>query len=292
MSEALMLRHAPDMDEQAFVRWQALLEARTGVHLPIARKSFLLLALSMRMRELALDDYDAYLDYIQDGRHASFEWACLVDLLTVHDTRFFRNPESIELVRSFCRNVLQQQDVANKRSLTVWSVGCSTGEEVYSLVITLHALQQDVGNFYFGVTGTDISYPALATAREGIYHLRRLTGVSDELREQCFQGCGDDYYQVQPALRQRTCFMQGNVLDATTMPKQQFDIIYCQNVLIYFQPERRRLMLNQIVAHLKPGGMVVLGPGEVLRYSHPQLTRLQHKHCLAFTHRGQHAQAE
>jgi chemotaxis protein methyltransferase CheR/type IV pilus assembly protein PilK len=292
MNEALMLRHTPDMDEQAFVRWQALLEARTGVHLPIARKSFLLLALSMRMRELSLDEYDAYLDYIQDGRHASFEWACLVDLLTVHDTRFFRNPESIELVRSFCRNALQHADADNKRNLTIWSVGCSTGEEVYSLVITLNALQQEVGAFYFGVTGTDISYPALATAREGIYHLRRLTGVSDEMREQCFQACGDDYFQVLPNLRQRTCFMQGNVLDAATMPKQQFDIIYCQNVLIYFQPERRRLMLNQIVAHLKPGGMVVLGPGEVLRYSHPQLTRLQHKHCLAFTHRGQHAQAE
>lgn len=292
MNEALMLRQTPDMNEQTFTRWQGLLEARTGVHLPIARKSFLLLALSMRMRELALDDYDHYMDYIQDGSHAAFEWACLVDLITVHDTRFFRNPESVDLVRSFCRNVLTQEKSDNKRNLTVWSVGCSTGEEVYSLVMTLTDLQQEFGGFYFGVTGTDISYPALATAREGIYHLRRLTGINDEQRAHYFQACGDDYFQMQPHFRQRTCFMQGNVLDAATMPKQQFDIIYCQNVLIYFQPERRRLMLNQIVAHLKPGGMVVLGPGEVLRYSHPQLTRLQHKHCLAFTHRGQHTHAE
>lgn len=285
MNEAVALQ-APDMDAAAFARWQQLLESRTGVHLPVARKSFLLLALSMRMRELNLSDYETYWSYVQEGKHSAFEWACLVDLLTVHDTRFFRHPESMELARNFCRNMLNQ-NVGNKQpSIQIWSVGCSTGEEVYSLILTLHELQREIGPFYYGVTGTDISYPALASAREGIYHLRRLTGVNDAMRAACFHYCGDDYYQVLPALRQRTCFMQGNISDEGTSPRQQFDIIYSQNLLIYFQPERRRVLLDHIVTHLKPGGMLVLGPGEILRWTHPELTRIDNKHCLAFSHRG------
>lgn len=283
MSEVTNVLQAPDMDANAFAHWQAMLEQRTGVHLPIARKSFLLLALSMRLRELGLSDYDAYFRYVQEGKHAAFEWACLVDLLTVHDTRFFRHPESFDLVRNWLRNVLRARPVDEKRSVQIWSVGCSTGEEVYSLVVLLHELQRELGAFYYGVTGTDISYPSLASAREGIYHLRRLTGVQDAMRAACFQFCGDDYYQVIPALRQRTCFMQANVSDDSTSPRQQFDIIYSQNLLIYFQPEKRRELLSNLVTHLKPGGMLVLGPGEILRWTPAGLTRIDNKHCLAFS---------
>ncbi len=291
MAEAV-LRQAPDMGAAEFARWQKLIEVRTGIHLPEHRKPFLMLALSARMREAGFDDYNAYFVGLRDGSQAAFEWACLVDLLTVHETRFFRHPESFDLVRSFARNQLQLNAGQPKRSLQAWSVGCSTGEEVYSLALTLHELQDETGPFYYGVTGTDISYPALASAREGIYHLRRLTGLSDEQRDRHFQAVGDDYYQVMPAIRQRTCFVQGNVHDLRNAPNQLFDIIYCQNLLIYFQPERRRDLLNQLVEHLQPGGMLVLAPGEVIRWHHPGLTRIQNKQCLAFSHRGSNPQAE
>lgn len=293
MAEAVVLRQAPDMGAAEFARWQKLIEVRTGIHLPEHRKPFLMLALSSRMREIGVEDYNDYFVSLRDGApQASFEWACLVDLLTVHETRFFRHEESFELVRSYVRNLLKQSSDQQKRSIQAWSVGCSTGEEVYSLALALHELQDETGPFYYGVTGTDISYPALASAREGIYHLRRLIGLSDAQRERHFQAVGDDYYQVMPAVRQRTCFVQGNVHDLRHAPNQLFDIIYCQNLLIYFQPERRRELLNQLVEHLRPGGMLVLAPGEVLRWHHPALTRIQNKQCLAFSHRGSNPQAE
>lgn len=293
MTEAAVLRQAPDMGAAEFARWQKLIEVRTGIHLPEHRKPFLMLALSSRMREMAVEQYNDYFVSLRDGApQAAFEWACLVDLLTVHETRFFRHPESFELLRSFVRNQLKAGEDQQKRSIQAWSVGCSTGEEVYSIALALHELQEETGPFYYGVTGTDISYPALASAREGIYHVRRLIGLTEEQRDRHFQAVGDDYYQVMPAIRQRTCFVQGNVHDLRHAPNQLFDIIYCQNLLIYFQPERRRELLNQLVEHLRPGGMLVLAPGEVIRWHHPALTRIQNKQCLAYSHRGSNRVAE
>ncbi len=285
MGEAVVRQDTPAMEPAEFARWQKLIEVRTGMYLPAHRQAFLQLALGVRMRELGINDYNAYFVYLRDGAQAAFEWTCLVDLLTVHETRFFRHPESFDLVRQFVRQRIAAVTDA-RASLQVWSVGCATGEETYSLVLALQELQDEVGAFYFGVTGTDISYPALSCARDGIYHQRRLIGVSDTQREKYFQPCGDDYFQVIPALRQRACFVQGNVNEPRTYPRQQFDIIFCQNLLIYFQNARRRELLDQFSEHLRPGGLLVLAPGEVLRWQHPLLTRLQNKHCLAYSHRG------
>lgn len=283
---------APEMAAAEFARWQKLIEVRTGIHLPTHRKTFLQQALLTRMRELQQTDYNKYFVSLRDGAQAAIEWACLVDLLTVHETRFFRHPESYDLVRSFCRNLLQREPDSRQRSVQVWSVGCSTGEEVYSLAMLLQELQQETGPFYFGVTGTDISYPALASAREGIYHLRRLVGISEEQRATHFQALGDDYFQVVSPLRQRTCFVQGNVNDIRLAKQQMFDIIYCQNLLIYFQNDKRRELLNGLCEHLRPGGILVLAPGEVLRWQHPEMTRIDNKQCLAYSHRGDGRVAE
>ena len=280
------MHQAPEMAAAEFARWQKLIDVRTGIHLPSHRQNFLQQALMTRMRELGQTDYNQYFVSLRDGAQAAIEWACLVDLLTVHETRFFRHPESFDLVRSFCRNYLLQDESVRSRSLQLWSVGCSTGEEVYSLAILMQELQQEIGSFYYGVTGTDISYPALASAREGIYHLRRLIGISDEQRPTAFTALGDDYYQVVSNVRQRTCFVQGNIHDLRLSKQQMFDVIYCQNVMIYFQNEKRRELLNTLVEHLRPGGMLVLAPGEVLRWNHPDMTKIQNKHCLAYSHRG------
>src|SRR3990167_3864693 len=118
MTEAAVLRQAPDMGAAEFARWQKLIEVRTGIHLPEHRKPFLMLALSSRMREMAVDQYNDYFVSLRDGApQAAFEWACLVDLLTVHETRFFRHPESFELLRSFVRNQLKAGEDQQKRSI-------------------------------------------------------------------------------------------------------------------------------------------------------------------------------
>lgn len=279
----------PEMDDAEFARWQTLLEEKTGVWLPRKRKSFLVSSLNQRMKVRGFSAYSDYFNSLALGGMSAVEWASLVDLLTVHETRFFRDQESLQLAKNHCLKKVDEQIAEGKDTinLQLWSVGCATGEEVYSLALLLAQLEKEVKqennkNLYFGVTGVDISFPSLAAAREGIYHRRKIETIPLDLRHEYFEAKVDDYFQVKSSLRQRTCFVQGNVQELANAPVQSYDVVFCQNVLIYFQQPRRESILNNLVARVKPGGLLILGPGEVVNWQHDQLARVQNKHCLAF----------
>lgn len=277
-----VLQSVPDMDDAQFQQWQALLERRIGVWMPEHRKLFLLTGLLTRMREIGEQNYRSYYRRLSAGIEAEYEWAQLIDCLTVHETRFFRDPDSLGLVADFCARRLASQP---GKSLELWSVGCASGEEAYTLALLMHQLRASSGHFYYGVTGTDISFPALAAAREGIYHRRKLDTVPDGLRSSCFLARNDDYYQVVPEVRARVLFVQGNLVDSKVAPEHRYDVIYCQNVLIYFQPDRRQQILSILTERLAPGGLLVLAPGEMMDWQPPALERVSAPQCLAFTRR-------
>jgi chemotaxis protein methyltransferase CheR/type IV pilus assembly protein PilK len=283
------------MSSEEFKRWQTLLEERTGVWLSESRKSFLMTNLAQRMRERGIHSYSGYFESLNSGVSSAVEWTYLIDLLTVHETRFFRDFASMELVRNHVQKLIRKaaEKTGAKEPLNaqVWSVGCSTGEEVYSLAMLLNELDttlltQQSRAFYFGLTGVDISFPALAQAREGVYHLRKLVNVSPHLLEKYFDRLPDDYYQVKPQLRHRTCFVQANVRELESAPRQLYDVVYCQNVLIYFQHQRRVQIVEQFVQRLAPGGLLVLGPGELNHISHPLIEKVSSKHCQAYIRAG------
>ena len=288
------LEHLPAMDSVEFQRWQSLLEQRTGVWLSENRKSFLMTNLAQRMRETGFSDYNSYFKSLETGISSAVEWANLVDLLTVHETRFFRDQASLDLVQAHVRKLIKRS--ANQTSdkplnVQLWSVGCSTGEEVYSLALMLDdldvsELEQLGRSFYFGITGIDISFPALAQAREGIYHHRKLGSVSSSDVLKYFDELPDGYYQLKNNLRHRTCFVQGNVKELEWSPKQLYDVIYCQNVLIYFQSVRREQIVEEFVKRLAPGGLLVLGPGELNNLTHPLIEKVSTKHCQAYLRAG------
>lgn len=280
----------PEMEAKEFALWQALLEKRTGLWLPESRKAFLVAGLVKYMKEKKIAKYqDLYLEL--DEEVISFlDWASLVDILTVHETYYYRDQDSLKLVTNYCRNKVlanfkKQPD--ETQELQIWSVGCSTGEEVYSLAIEMDklniGLQESSGkSIYFGVTGADISYPSLAVAREGIYAERQFDFVPQSTKNFYFNKLADDYYQVKDHIKQRTCFIQSNVLDVDDKIKQKFDVIYCQNVLIYFRKERKKLVIEHLIQWLKPGGLLVLGHGEVTSIESNEMTKLDNKHCLAY----------
>ncbi len=288
------LYQMPDMSAEEFSCWQHLLEEKTGVWLSENRKAFLMTNLAQRMRERGFKSYQEYFNSLDTSVSSAVEWASLVDLLTVHETRFFRDPESMQLVVNHLQRKIKQHAKANKDqpfNAQIWSVGCSTGEEVYSLAmlmndLNLNALEKNNQKFYFGVTGIDISFPALAQAKEGVYHSRKLLNVSPEKVERCFDRLPDDYYQVKQTLKHRTCFIQSNVNELASAPKQSYDVIYCQNVLIYFQTARREEIVSQFVNRLAPGGLLVLGPGELNQINHPLIEKVSTKHCQAYLRAG------
>lgn len=273
---------APISDEQ-FELWQTLIEARTGMTIGAARRSYLETSLGIRMREIGLSDYEAYYEQLMAGSVAEREWAILVDRLTVQETSFFRHPSSFALVRAHVAELLLQNPT--RKSLNFWSVGCSTGEEPYSLAMQTDAQLNELKRTktYFSVMATDISLPTLARARTAIYGERRLHNVPTAWRNKYFQPVeGKKEFQIRDELKKRVAFIQLNIMELDRAPVTNLDVIFCQNVLIYFRRFRKRDILTNLAARLAPGGLLVLGLGEAMDWAHPQLVRVDYPDTLAF----------
>ncbi|EON91871.1 protein-glutamate O-methyltransferase [Marinobacter lipolyticus SM19] len=278
------LRRLPEMDEVQFTQWQTLLERRTGITLSSGRRSFLETNLGIRMREIGCDSYQAYYEQIVSGADAILEWATLVDRLTVQETRFFRDPDAFRFVSDFV--LTRPREQLKRRPLEAWSVGCSSGEEPYTLAMILNECMAQLAlPPLFGVTGSDISKPAIERARKGVFNTRKLAGVNDDLKARYFQPAERNAVAMTESIRERVCFTQLNVLDLNEAPMHGMSIIFCQNLLIYFRRWRRREIVKRLAERLAPGGLLVLGQGELTDWQPPGLQRVPSEHVLAWIKR-------
>lgn len=272
----------PGMDDDLFRRWVKLLEQRTGIVVPSNRRSFLVSNLRGRMRETGYTNFENYYADLQGGPKAAVEWATLVDRLTIHETRFFRHGPSYEYLASHWLPE-RTASLSWDGSLHAWSVGCATGEEAYSLAMLLdQVLGMVPGRSYFGITATDVSQPALAVGRTARYSNNRRAEIPAELAARYLQDVGREHFEVDERLRRRVAFSVFNLLDLGRAPVKELDLIFCQNVLIYFPRERRLEMLEGFARLLKPGAVMILGPGEVTQWTHPGLERVSNRQVLAY----------
>ena len=274
------LKPLADMTTAEFRAWSALIEERTGQVLGERRRAFLQTRLGQRMRELGLDDYQAYLRQVGDGPRGALEWATLLDRLTVRETRFYRHAPSFAVLEDYLSRRLADE---GGHPWMLWSVGCASGEEAYSLAISAAEVRRRAAQrMDFGVMATDISQGALNEARTARYDARRLEALDAERRARYLRPEADGW-QVTPELAARVCCTRLNVLDLDKAPWTGLDVIFCQNLLIYFRRWRRRDILNGLAERLAPGGLLVLGVGEVTGWRHPLLRPLADERVLAFT---------
>ncbi|HCJ30904.1 MAG TPA: methyltransferase [Pseudomonas sp.] len=279
------LRPLADMSSAEFHDWQALLEERSGLVVTEQRRTFLQTNPSSRMREVGVADYASYYRQVTDGPRGAVEWSTLMDRLTVQETRFFRHPPSFALLSAYMHQRRQSRDAVQPWSL--WSVGCASGEETYSLAIcAAEAVTRAGGEAQYGVIGTDISLSALGRSRDGVYSRRRLEQLDPDLRKRYFQSMSDDRFRVIPSLAARACFARLNVLELAGAPMSDMDVIFCQNLLIYFRRWCRREILNRLAERLVPGGLLVIGVGEVVGWQHPDLVPVADSQVLAFTRKS------
>ena len=267
------------MDDRQFDDWIRLLESRVGLFIAPERRSFLVSGIRSRMREIGCHDYREYYRYLSGDCLQAQEWSLLVDMLTVHETCFFRHESSMRLVEE----ELIPAAFEYGQSFHAWSVGCATGEEAYSLAMLADDFcASRPGQGYFGVTGTDISLPSLHQAREGVYLERRLKDIPQAFRDRYCHTLEGQHFQVTEELRKRVCFSQLNLRDLETAPFAGLDLIYCQNLLIYYDRERRLQIVDQLAEFLRPGGVLVLGPGEILNWQHPNMEKVRYRDTLAY----------
>lgn len=278
------LRPLPDMDEAQFRQWQTLLEHRTGMSLSAERRSFLETNLAIRMREIGCNTYQAYYEKVIAGPESVVEWATLVDRLTVQETRFFRDPDAFKLVSDYL--LTRPREQLKRRPLEAWSVGCSTGEEAYTLAMLMNeTMEQLTLPPLFGVTGSDISKPALDKARLAQFNARKLLGVDERLRDRYFRPAERNTVEIIDGLRERVCFTRLNVMDLKHAPMHGMNLIFCQNLLIYFRRWRRREIVRHLAERLAPGGLLVLGQGELTDWQPPGLQRVPSETVLAWIRR-------
>jgi type IV pilus assembly protein PilK len=271
------------LTEDEYKRWSGLLAERLGIIVPQERKMFLQSKIWSRMREIGYNEYDKYWDYINSGIEGNLEWSQLVDRLTVHETSFFRHGPSFELVyEDMLRKVQLSDDTLRYK---IWSVSCATGEEAYSLGLLAQQVCQEASQSgiktYFGITATDVSSPAVSLAKQAIYSVDKLKNI-DEKYHKNLVFLNDEMFTIKDNIKKRMAFGVFNLLDVNRPSNIKYDVIYCQNVLMYFERAVREQILNGLVAYLNHNGLLVLGQTEINAWSHPKMQRVNKNRTLAF----------
>lgn len=267
------LQAAPDLTDKEYEQWSKLLEERAGICLGDAQRVFLQTQITMRMRELGHTDYTQYLNRVMDGVTGMMEWATLIDRLVVKETSFFRHHPSVTYVQNYLQSQINNQKLDGP--FDIWSVGCSTGEEPYTLAMMVNdTFELAKIDPYFGIIASDISRAALAIAKAGIYPQRKVELIEAPVRQRYFSSIEKNRYQISREVVDRVCFNQANVLNINEFPSIKLDVVFCQNLLIYFRKNLRHEIMDAFVDRLKPGGILVCGLGEVVDWSNPNTRRL------------------
>ncbi len=260
-------------DQQSFWIWKKALEQRTGVRITPDREQALINLLNRRLQKLQYDDIKQYFANSLDDFKGAEEWSWLLDNLLIKETRFFRHQPSLDYVARWVAQLIKARK--SQQPLWIWSLGCSSGEEAYSLAITVRqTIEKQNKPFKFGILATDISAEAISKARLGVYPRRQLQAVDVGLREKYFDQIGPDSFRVNAGLRSHICFLTSNILEQKNpLVGPKIDLIFCQNLLVYFRRWQRREIVNQLVAEMPDEGRMILGLGELGAWMPPQLTR-------------------
>jgi chemotaxis protein methyltransferase CheR len=238
-----------------FERVQALIYQKAGISLHDGKHAMVYSRLSRRLRETGHGSFRAYLSWLEG--HDGPEWQEFINALTTNLTSFFREQHHFEVLATHLRS---------KPAGTPWRVWCSaasTGEEPYSIVMTAH---EALGaNAPFGLWASDIDSKVLATARQGVYRLENVKGLSQERLKRFFmrgKGANEGFIRIKPELPRVIEFLIVNLIKDDWPFRDPFDVVFCRNVMIYFDAQTQRRVLERIHRVLKPGGLLCVGHAE------------------------------
>ena len=238
-----------------------LLEARTGQQLTMSRRWRIETALAALLRERGIPSLDELITILVMGREPSLATQ-VVEALLNNETYFFRDRAPFDLLARAALPKLIQRRAATKR-LTIWSAGCSTGQEAYSLAMLFAEDPVKWAGWTIDILGTDVSETVVRRAREGHYsqfEVQRGLGITQMIR--WFEETDNGWRAVEP-LRRTVRFQVQNLLEQPPHPGK-FDIILCRNVLLYLNQERRGLVFDRIADAMAPDGWLMLGAGETV----------------------------
>jgi chemotaxis protein methyltransferase CheR len=249
-----------------FGRLRSLIYAQSGINLNVDKKTMLELRIKRRLKSLELTSFSDYCEYLFGHQGQKEEIVHLLDVVTTNKTDFFREPDHFDyLVQKALPDLIARNGY--ERSMLVWSAGCSTGEEPYTLAMVMNEFGLAHPGFRFRVLATDISTTVLAKAEMGVFSEEVVRPVSVDLRRKYFMRSRDrnsNLLRVVPELRQMVEFRRLNLRDSDYGLTYKVDVIFCRNVIIYFDRATQEHFLQKLTHHLLPGGYLFVGHSEAL----------------------------
>ncbi len=262
----MSLRKTPPITDTEFRSLRDFIYKLTGIDVPERRKYLLETRLGARLKALKLRNFGEYFKYLTTSRDRKKELDLLFEKITTNETSFFRDIKQLGVFKAFAlKNVLDAQTKSGKKELNLWCAGCSSGEEAYTLSIMLHEiLKMSIISWKISIFANDLSPAMVAKAKRGVYNEYSLRNTPKEIITKYFvpQPGG---FKVHPKVQKLVNFQVVNLNDSLAIKRiQKSHIVFCRNVIIYFDDAMKRKVVNHFYDNLLPSGYLVIGHSESL----------------------------
>jgi chemotaxis protein methyltransferase CheR len=264
LPSSLNLRKTPPLTNQEFEDLRRFIYSLTGIHIPEKRKYLLENRLGSRIKDLGLKSFAEYHRFLRSDPGRVQEIEILCEKITTNETSFFRDTRQLKVVQDHVLSpLLAQKQASGKKELRIWSAGCSSGEEPYTLAMMLHeALRLSIIGWDIRISANDISRAVLAKASRGIYTAHALRTTPEDILTKYFTPEARGY-KIHPKVQKMVSFSRINLNERAEIKKvPKSEIIFCRNVIIYFDEAMKKKVINAFYDNLLPGGVLVLGHSE------------------------------
>lgn len=251
-----------------FERLRSVIYEECGIKMTPIKKVMLEARLRKRLRSLGIGSFSEYCEYLFSSEGIEHELINMIDVVTTNKTDFFRESNHFDFLTSTAvPELIALYGAGMKRNMNIWSAGCSTGEEPYTIAMVLNTFKETHTIFEFQVLGTDISTKVLEKAQKAIYKMDRVADVPAVMKKKYLLRSRDrqrNLVKVAPEVRATVRFRRLNLMDEDFGMREPMDLIFCRNVIIYFDRLTQLRLLKRLYDHLIPGGYLFMGHSETL----------------------------
>lgn len=255
-----------NLSDEIFYKLKNLIYDISGIYFNEQKKYLLETRLSRRLSILDLPNFEDYYNYLKYSPKRKSEIKELLNSVTTNETSFFRDLPQLDVFIDVLKQIVPAPSINPNKKIRIWSAGCSTGEEPYTIAIMIKE-NFPFSNVKFDIIGSDISEHVLDSAKRGVYNSYTLRNASENIIAKYFNKIDDDSFALKDEIKHMTGFYNVNLVDAKEVKNLDiFDIVLCRNVIIYFDDESKKRAISNIYESLKIGGHLFLGHSESLHF--------------------------
>lgn len=257
------IRRLAEVTDDELARYAELIYRRTGIRVPPQKKTLLSNRVRRRLRETGIASFGAYYNHLKRLHPNDPEWDAFLQEITTHETYLFRDEGQWRWFRDVYlpQVAAEARSGERQRSLRIWSAACSTGDEAFTAACCVAACLPIHQQWQIRILGTDIGSGAIEQARAALFGERAMKLVPEPYKKRYFsKAAGADVWQARSLLTDMVAFRRHNLLDR--LRDRPFDLVFLKNVLIYFAPESKKQVVDNVRSTIRPGGLLVAGPAE------------------------------